>query len=137
MNLFSESVTDAASGLRIVAESVTQPGWPGIITAVGGVLVGLFGLWVKQRSDSKTLGQVKDQVTNNHETNLRDDVTEGITLMRLALDHVRLLPTAEDFRKMDGRLIRVTKSLDAERQARRRLEAEFRKHYPEGDGDAH
>lgn len=124
--------------MNTLAESVTQAAqdWPGVFAIAVPVVGGLVGLWLKQRGADKTLGQVKEQVTNGHETNLRDDVTRGITLMQLALDHVRQLPTAEDFKRMDGKLIRLTRSLDNERQARRRLEREVRSHYPEGDGDA-
>lgn len=124
--------------MSALAESVTQvaQNWPGAFAIAVPVVGGLVGLWLKQRGSDRTLGQVKEQVTNGHETNLRDDVTRGITLMQLALDHVRQLPTADDFKRMDGKLIRLTKSLDNERQARRRLEREFRSHHPEGDGDA-
>ena len=77
---------------------------PGVIEAMVAVVIAvltgvaaLLGFGVKRLRDlqklstetSKHVAVTKDQVTNNHDTNLRDDVTELKVLM------------AEGFRRMD------------------------------------
>ena len=68
-----------------------------VVIAVLTALAALLGFGVKRLRDlqklstetSKHVAVTKDQVTNNHDTNLRDDVTELKTLM------------TDGFRRMD------------------------------------
>lgn len=91
----------------------------GIVT-VGGIVT----LWIKQRGDSKKLSEVKEQVSNNHTTNLRDDVTKGLKLMEFTVEHVRDLPTKADVKRLNEKFDR----LDREH---RELKERFKRAYPE------
>ncbi|MEV4642780.1 DUF2746 domain-containing protein [Actinoplanes sp. NPDC049548] len=50
------------------------------VTALGTIIVALVGIALELlRRNHKRLGTVRDQVQNNHDTNLRDDVDQVLT----------------------------------------------------------
>ncbi|AOT24953.1 hypothetical protein PBI_KALPINE_33 [Mycobacterium phage Kalpine] len=50
-------------------------------------LCGLAGtvlpVWLNQRKHGRQLGEIKDQVANDHSTNLRDDIDELVAAVRM------------------------------------------------------
>lgn len=87
---------------------------------------GLIGLFINQRGGARenTVSEIKEQVVNDHSTNMRDDITEGLRLMQFTVEHVRDLPTKADVRKINHKFDR----LDA---AHRKLEERFKRAYSE------
>lgn len=106
--------------------------WPAVvlalITIVGGWGTLIIKTWIEARKAKDTgetvkeireqnsaavdtVKEIKDQVVNGHASNLRDDVTEGLELMRFAVGFIKTLPTQEDIRRMDNRLDVVDRRL--------------------------
>lgn len=101
------------------AESASQMSqdWRVVAIGVGG---GLIALYMKQRGGARentvteikqqsdaTAGavkEIKEQVVNDHDTNMRDDLTEGLELMRVAVSYIRTLPTSDQYKELSRRL---------------------------------
>lgn len=98
-----------ATDLRPIADGLNQlpTNWYGL--AAVAILVGTpaaIGVWQTHRSGSKlgevknTVDNVKDQVTNGHRTNLRDDLTLVIQRLGLLQSWIEKQPTAQDFKDL-------------------------------------
>lgn len=101
MSVFAESVSNAANS------------WPAVALAVAGVVGGwgtlIIKTWVearKAKNTGETVQEIKEQVIDGgeYDTNLREDVAEGLKLMQFAVSHIQNLPTHDDIRRLDGRI---------------------------------
>ena len=112
---------------------------PQVIEGAVAVLVGLLallaallGLGAKRLSDVKRQTSItKEQVTNNHDTNLRDDLTyvqRSVTSLR---DDVAALTTTvyEGFRRMDHQFGETHDRLVAEKRERQNLDERAREEH--------
>jgi hypothetical protein len=91
----------------LLANQELPNNWYGVIGllifSVPSVLAAA-AMWQTRRNRAK-LGEVKEgvdnvkgQVTNGHETNLRDDVTEALKRLRMLQGYVENQPNQNDFR---------------------------------------
>lgn len=124
--------------MSTLAESAGQfvNSWPAVTLAIVGVVGGwgtlIIQAWISARKNSATgdtvkeikeqgsaaadtVNKIKDQVVNGHTTNLRDDVTnlrgdvtEGLELMRFAVEFIKQLPNRDDINRIDGRIDTLT-----------------------------
>ena len=63
--------------------SMDTPVQVALVTTAGTVIVALIGIVLELlRRSHKRLGDVKEQVTNSHKTNLRDDIDLVLTELR-------------------------------------------------------
>lgn len=107
----------------ILAETATQlaNSWPAVAIA----LISLIGTWgtliikwltdARKSSDTgKAVNEIKEQVADggDYETNLREDVAEGLQLMKFAVSHIENLPTTDDIKRLDGRINTLGERLD-------------------------
>lgn len=108
-------LAEAALAHTIQAESVSQAvnSWPAValatVSLVGGWGTLIIKTWVEARKNSatgNTVNEIKEQVIDggDYDTNLREDVAEGLKLMKLAVSHIENLPTADDIKRLDGRI---------------------------------
>ena len=82
-----------------------------VVIAVLAVLAGLLGLGAKKLRDlQKTTAITKDQVTNNHDSNLRDDLTEVRDLVQAG------------FRRMDHQFGEIHDQVQREARDRQALD---------------
>lgn len=98
-----------------LAESVSEAvnSWPAValatVSLVGGWGTLIIKTWVearKAKDTGDTVKEIKDQVIDggDYDTNLREDVAEGLKLMRFAVSHIENLPTSDDIKRLDGRI---------------------------------
>lgn len=50
--------------------------------ALCGLLGTVMPVWLAQRKHGRAIGEIKDQVSNDHSTNLRDDIDELVAAVR-------------------------------------------------------
>lgn len=112
-----------------IAESVAQAtnSWPAVALAIVGLVGGwgtlIIKTWVearKAKDTGKTVNEIKEQVLDGgeYETNLREDVAEGLKLMRFAVSHIENLPTHDDIKRLDGRIDTLGERVTAMEQRR-------------------
>ncbi|AOZ61271.1 minor tail protein [Mycobacterium phage DarthPhader] len=83
-------------------------------------LCGLGGtvlpVWLNQRKHGRQLGEIKNQVSNDHSTNLRDDIDELVAAVRQAISDVKDVKT--DVRDVKGDISGLREELRTERVER-------------------
>lgn len=123
-----------------VGQEVTTTTWLGVLSVLIITIPSILGALavIQTQRNRKKLGDVKstvervnDQVSNGHHTNLRDDLTEGLRLMRIVKTGVEKLQD-EDIRLIRGDISRISNDiqtlrgeLSVERNARTDLERRF------------
>jgi hypothetical protein len=58
-----------------------------------GVLTVVLPVWLGQRKHGRQLGEIRDQVSNDHDTNLRDDIDDLVSAVNRAIERVGDLKT--------------------------------------------
>lgn len=114
-----------------------------IISAAGAVAVALIsGSFLlassrrQKRRDhaiTRQIGEVNGQVTNRHKTNLRDDVTETVDLIREVASSVKAVGNRVDAAANDIREVRrhTGRLFELDREKERRLVRIERRAFPE------
>lgn len=108
-------LAEAALAEVVQAESVAQAvnSWPAVALAVVSIVGGWGTLIIrfiiegrKNSATGQTVNEIKEQVADggDYDTNLREDVAEGLKLMKFAVSHIENLPTADDIKRLDGRI---------------------------------
>ncbi len=115
--------------MTTLAETATQfaNSWPAValatVSLVGGwgtLIIKAFVDASKNRATGQTVNEIKEQVADggDYDTNLREDVAEGLQLMKFAVSHIENLPTTDDIRRLDGRIDALGRRVSAiEKQA--------------------
>ncbi|AKF14196.1 minor tail protein [Mycobacterium phage Luchador] len=66
--------------------------WQDVVLLAFVALCGMGGtvlpVWLNQKRHSKQLGEIKNQVSNDHSTNLRDDIDELVLAVRQVVEKV-------------------------------------------------
>ncbi|TDK88802.1 hypothetical protein EUA02_25690 [Mycobacterium paragordonae] len=101
MSTFAESATQFANSWPAVALAVVS-----IVGGWGTVIIKFFIEARKNNATGQTVNEIKEQVADggDYDTNLREDVAEGLQLMKFAVSHIENLPTTDDIKRLDGRI---------------------------------
>lgn len=82
------------------------------------VLAAAAPAWITQRKRDKTIGEIKEQVCNNHESNMRDDIdrlaeimTEGFADLRSDVSQLRQELHTERLERIEGDRLRVIRAM--------------------------
>lgn len=129
-------------GIRVLAEAINADnGWDLAAYLIIGLpaTIPAIGAWMHSRRTGRHTDEIRDQVTNSHKSNLRDDIDQLTeTVGRIDDQTRRISVEVQTDRKLrqeaDDRLTeRITEHESDDRSAISRLERMIRRHHPEED----